>query len=161
MQDASQNPDEKLMRKIDETGQRCTLYLNESVSGSLSLSSAKLHADVCHAVLLVDAILYTIHFRINLHNSLVRVHASSSSDLSDTESLSVSHPSASRSALCIPKDNRNPIKATPPKTPNASASPFGLTLVATVKRPPLRKGPAARPAADNVCANPLRAPRTW
>lgn len=52
------------------------------------------------------------------------------------------------------------MNAIPPKTPQASASPFGLTRVAMEKRPPERKGPAARPAADSVCASPLSVPRT-
>lgn len=98
---------------------------------------------------------------VNTHVHFV-VHASSSSSLlSDTESLSVSHPSASSSALLMPKDNKKPMKAIPPKTPKAKASPFGLTLVATVNKPPLRNGPAARPAADRVCARPFSVPRTW
>ena len=52
------------------------------------------------------------------------------------------------------------MRATPPKTPKANASPFGLTRVASVNRPPERKGPTARPAAESVWARPLRVPRT-
>lgn len=54
----------------------------------------------------------------------------------------------------------NPRKAMPPKTPQASASPLGFTWVANEKRPPDRKGPTARPAAERVCARPLRVPKT-
>lgn len=52
------------------------------------------------------------------------------------------------------------MKATHPKTPNANASPLGLTLVAREKSPPERNGPAARPAADRVWARPFSDPRT-
>ena len=52
------------------------------------------------------------------------------------------------------------MKDTPPKTPKATASPLGRTRVESVKRPPERNGPAARPAAERVWARPLRAPRT-
>jgi len=48
----------------------------------------------------------------------------------------------------------------PPKTPHANASPLGRTFVAIEKSPPGRKGPAARPAAESVCARPFNAPRT-
>lgn len=60
----------------------------------------------------------------------------------------------------MPKLSRKPRNATPPNTPNARASPFGLILIAIEKRPPDRKGPAARPAADKVCASPFKVPRT-
>jgi len=53
-----------------------------------------------------------------------------------------------------------PRKAIPPKTPQARASPLGRIRVAILNKPPERKGPAALPAADNVCARPLRVPRT-
>jgi hypothetical protein len=46
----------------------------------------------------------------------------------------------------------------PPKSPNASASPFGLIFVAAENIPPERKGPTALPAADNVCASPFSFP---
>jgi hypothetical protein len=40
------------------------------------------------------------------------------------------------------------------------ASPLGWILEVKEKRPPDKKGPTARPAAERVCARPLRAPRT-
>ncbi len=60
----------------------------------------------------------------------------------------------------MPKLMQKPTRATPPKTPHARASPLGFTRVDSEKRPPLRKGPAARPAADRVWARPLSLPRT-
>ena len=60
----------------------------------------------------------------------------------------------------MPKDSRKPMNEIPPNTPKAKASPFGLIFVATVNNPPLINGPAARPAAESVCARPLRAPNT-
>ena len=84
----------------------------------------------------------------------------SSSDLSLSSPSSSSQPSASRSAERIPKLARNPMKAMPPKRQNASASPLGSTRVARVNNPPERKGPAALPAADNVCARPFSRPST-
>ena len=86
---------------------------------------------------------------------------SSSSSPSETCSLfSSPHPSDSRPVPRIPKLPRKPMNATPPKTPKARASPFGLTYVATEKRLPERKGPAARPAEERVCASPLSVPNT-
>ena len=110
---------------------------------------------VVHVRYLLSAVSFNLLFTFMFN------HASSSSSLlSDTESLSLSHPSASRSELLIPNDSRKPMNATPPNTPNAKASPFGLTFVATVNRPPLRNGPTALPAADKVCASPFKAPST-
>ena len=86
--------------------------------------------------------------------------SSSSSDLSLASSPD-SQPSASRSVERMPKLIKKPMKAIPPNTPNARASPFGWTLVATENRPPERKGPAARPAADSVWASPFNVPSTW
>lgn len=50
------------------------------------------------------------------------------------------------------------MKAIPPKTQKARASPFGWILVAAVKMPPEMKGPTARPPADSVWARPLSLP---
>lgn len=60
----------------------------------------------------------------------------------------------------MPQLARKPTKAMPAKTPHDNASPFGRTLVDNEKRPPDRNGPAARPAAESVCARPLSVPRT-
>lgn len=60
----------------------------------------------------------------------------------------------------MPKLASQPRNAMPPKTPHANASPFGSTRVAMEKSPPDRKGPAALPAAERVCASPLSVPRT-
>lgn len=84
--------------------------------------------------------------------------SSSSSELSSSE-LSP-HPSASRFSPLMPKLSRKPTRLTPPKIPNANASPLGRTCVAAVNKEPDTNGPAARPAADSVCASPLSVPRT-
>ena len=95
------------------------------------------------------------------YNMMHGLYGSSSSDLSLTSSSSLSsQPSASRFCDLIPKLRRNPRKAIPPNTPNASASPFGCIPIAMEKRPPERKGPAARPAAESVCARPFNVPKT-
>lgn len=74
--------------------------------------------------------------------------------------LSSSHSALSSSSPRIPKLTSQPIKAIPPNTPHAKASPFGCTCVAMVNRPPERNGPAALPAAEMVWAMPLSVPRT-
>jgi hypothetical protein len=79
---------------------------------------------------------------------------------SSSSSSSSLQPSASRFSPRIPKDNINPMNATPANIPNASASPLGLILVDAVKRDPEMKGPTARPAAERVCARPFNVPRT-
>jgi hypothetical protein len=84
------------------------------------------------------------------------VPASSSS----SPSSSSLHPSASRFSPRIPKLSINPMNATPAKMPNAKASPLGLILVDAVNRDPDINGPTARPAAESVCARPLRVPKT-
>lgn len=85
---------------------------------------------------------------------------SSTSSSSSTLPSSAFQPPPSSSSSRIPKLVRKPMKAIPPNTPNARASPFGLTLVARVNRPPDRKGPTARPAAERVWARPLSIPST-
>lgn len=60
----------------------------------------------------------------------------------------------------MPKLSKKPMKATPPNTPNARASPLGLTPVDIENRPPDKNGPMARPAAERVCARPFSVPRT-
>lgn len=50
------------------------------------------------------------------------------------------------------------MKAMPPNTLKARASPLGWILVAAVKMPPEMKGPTALPAADSVWARPLSLP---
>lgn len=52
------------------------------------------------------------------------------------------------------------MNAMPPNRPNARASPFGRTLVASENKPPDTNGPTARPAAESVCARPFSVPRT-
>jgi len=86
--------------------------------------------------------------------------SSSSSSSSSALPLSSSQSPLSRLSPRIPKLASQPRNAIPPKTPHAKASPRGLTCVAREKSPPERKGPAARPAAERVCARPLRVPRT-
>jgi hypothetical protein len=85
------------------------------------------------------------------------VAASSSSSSSSSSSL---HPSASRFSPRMPKLSINPMNATPAKMPKAKASPLGLILVDAVNRDPDMNGPTARPAAESVCARPLRVPKT-
>ena len=52
-----------------------------------------------------------------------------------------------------------PASATAPNKPQAMASPFGWIREVRVKSPPETKGPMLRPAAERVCAIPLRVPR--
>ena len=68
-------------------------------------------------------------------------------------------PSASRFGERIPRLSRNPNKDTPLNTAKDITSPLS-NFEARENSPPDRNGPAARPAADRVCASPLIAPRT-
>ena len=106
-----------------------------------------------------------VHSRVlasSLLPHLLPIPASfSSSSSSSSSSLWLQYSSSdSNPAPVIPKLARKPKNAMPPNTPQANASPFGRTCVAREKRPPERKGPTARPAADSVCARPLSVPRT-
>lgn len=60
----------------------------------------------------------------------------------------------------MPQLAKKPMKAMPANTPQDNASPRGLTLVDNENKPPDKKGPAARPAADSVCAKPFKVPST-
>lgn len=51
-----------------------------------------------------------------------------------------------------------PTIVTPPNSPQANSSPPRPSLMERVKSPPDRKGPTLRPAAEMVCAMPLRVP---
>lgn len=84
----------------------------------------------------------------------------SSSSSSSWLPFSSSHSALSSPSPLIPQLASHPRNAIPPKTPQGSASPFGLRRVPSEKRPPERNGPAARPAAERVCARPLSVPRT-
>ena len=54
------------------------------------------------------------------------------------------------------------MSAMPANSPQASTSPLGLMRVESVKRPPDKKGPKLRPAADRVWAMPFSVPRvSW
>ncbi len=70
-----------------------------------------------------------------------------------------SHSGLSRPVPRIAKEAAQPNSVIPAKRPHASASPLGLTRVDKVNRPPDRKGPTLRPAAERVWATPLRVPR--
>jgi hypothetical protein len=71
-----------------------------------------------------------------------------------------SQSSASRSSLRMPQLITKPNNAMPPNKPKGRASPFGCILVAAENSDPERKGPAARPAAESVCARPFKRPKT-
>lgn len=94
------------------------------------------------------------------HQSKCYTCSSSSSLPSPCASSSSLHSPLSNCSPLMPKLAIKPNRAMPPKTPHATASPLGRTSVASVKRPPDRKGPSALPPAERVCARPFRVPRT-
>jgi hypothetical protein len=104
-----------------------------------------------------NMLLYNVYFRIRPVCSFELSPASSSSSSSSLSSL---QPSSSSPSPRMPKLMKKPSNEIPAKMPNGSASPLGCILVATVNREPETNGPAARPAAESVCARPLRVPRT-
>lgn len=115
----------------------------------------------CKPILAPGAVAHVIQAKPEApHGVYCPTPPSSSSSSSSSLPSSSSQPSASNPLLRIPKLIKHPTKAIPPKTPKARASPLGLTWVASEKSPPERKGPAARPAAESVCARPLMVPRT-